>query len=73
MRPSNPAATSSACTTDGKALIEAISAIKDLETTTGTVSYDGTTGTPKRDVVLMTVKDGEPALADQFFPTQVAK
>ncbi|MEZ5408215.1 MAG: ABC transporter substrate-binding protein [Acidimicrobiales bacterium] len=67
------AATEAACTTDGKALIEAISTIKDLETTTGTVTYDGTTGTPKRDVVLMTVTDGEPTLADQFFPTQVAK
>lgn len=67
------AAAGSACTTDGKALIEAISTIKDLDTVTGTISYDGTTGTPKRDVVLMTVKDGKPTLADQFFPTQVAK
>ena len=67
------AATTAACSTEGPALIEAISAIKDLDTVTGPVTYDGTTGTPKRDVVIMTVKDGAPALADQFFPTQVAK
>lgn len=60
------------CSTDGKGLIEAISAIDSLETTTGTVSYAGTNGTPKRDVVIMTVEGGAPVVADSFFPATVA-
>ena len=59
------------CSTDGAALIEAISAIADLEVTTGTVTYAGTNGVPEKDVVILTVTDGEPAFTDAFQPSFV--
>jgi branched-chain amino acid transport system substrate-binding protein len=65
------AATQAACSTDGAALIEAIGGLT-VDVTTGTTSYVGTSGTPKRDVAVLTVTDGAPALADSFFPTVVA-
>jgi branched-chain amino acid transport system substrate-binding protein len=65
------AATEAACSTDGAALIEAIQNLT-VDVTTGTTSYVGTTGTPKRDVTILTVTDGAPALVESFFPTVVA-
>jgi branched-chain amino acid transport system substrate-binding protein len=64
-------AASSACTTDGKALIEAISGLSGTFTT-GDVSYAGTNGTPNRAVTILTVTDGKPVLADSFVPAVVA-
>ncbi len=65
------AATEAACSTDGAALIDAIQNLT-VDVTTGTTSYVGTTGTPKRDVTILTVTDGAPALVESFFPTVVA-
>jgi branched-chain amino acid transport system substrate-binding protein len=65
------AATEAACSTDGAALIAAISNLT-ADVTTGTTSYVGTGGTPKRDVSIITVKDGKPALADSFYPSVIA-
>ena len=47
---------------DGPTLIETIAGISDLEVTTGSVTYAGTNGVPEKDVVILTVEDGEPAL-----------
>ena len=60
-----------ACSTDGAALIEAIQGLT-VETTTGTTSYVGVGGTPKRDVSILTVTDGAPALVEAFYPSVVA-
>ena len=60
-----------ACTTDGAALIETIANLSDLEVTTGTVTYAGTNGVPDKDVVILTVTDGEPAFTDAFRPAYV--
>ena len=65
------AAVEAACSTDGAALIDAISKLT-VEVTTGTTSYVGTGGTPKRDVAIITVTDGAPALADSFYPSTIA-
>jgi branched-chain amino acid transport system substrate-binding protein len=66
------AAATKACSTDGAKLIEAMSTVT-VDATTGPISYEGTGGTPKRDVVILTVKDGKPARADSFYPSVVAK
>ena len=66
------AATEAACSTDGAALIAAIQELT-VEVTTGTTSYVGTSGTPQRDVTILTVTDGQPALVESFFPTVVAQ
>jgi branched-chain amino acid transport system substrate-binding protein len=65
------AATEAACSTDGAALIAAIENLT-VDVTTGTTSYVGTGGTPKRDVTILTVTDGAPALVEAFYPTVVA-
>jgi len=66
------AATTAACSLDGPTLISAIGAIENLEVVTGVVSYAGTNGTPRRDVVILTIEGGAPVLADAFFPAVVA-
>jgi branched-chain amino acid transport system substrate-binding protein len=66
------AATLAACSTDGKALTAAIEGLT-AEVTTGTTSYVGSGGTPKRNVSILTVTGGQPALADEFYPTVVAE
>jgi branched-chain amino acid transport system substrate-binding protein len=65
------AAATEACSTDGAALIETIGNISGLEVTTGTVTYAGTNGVPQKDVVILTVTDGEPAFTDAFQPSFV--
>ena len=65
------AATEAACSTDGAALIAAIQELT-VDVTTGTTSYVGTAGTPNRDVTILTVTDGAPALVESFSPTVVA-
>ena len=64
-------ATEAACSTDGKALIDAISNLT-VDVTTGTTSYVGSEGTPKRDVSILTVTNGAPVLADAFYPSVIA-
>ena len=51
-------------------LIATINEITDLPVTTGSVTYTGTNGVPQKDVVILTVTGGEPALeTDAFRPT----
>ncbi len=64
-------AAETACSLDGAALIEAINGITDLEVTTGTVTYAGTNGVPEKDVVILTVEDGQPAFTEAFRPSFV--
>ena len=65
------AAAEQACSVDGPTLIETISNLSDLEVTTGTVTYAGTNGVPEKDVVILTVTDGEPAFTEAFQPSFV--
>jgi branched-chain amino acid transport system substrate-binding protein len=65
------AAALAACSTDGAALIAAMATVS-VDTVTGTTSYVGVGGTPQRDVSILTVTDGAPALADAFLPSVVA-
>ena len=65
------AAAEQACSVDGPTLIETISNLSDLEVTTGTVTYAGTNGVPQKDVVILTVTDGEPAFTEAFQPSFV--
>jgi ABC-type branched-subunit amino acid transport system substrate-binding protein len=65
------AAALAACSTDGAALIAAMPNVS-VDTVTGTTSYVGVGGTPTRDVSILTVTDGAPALADSFLPSVVA-
>lgn len=60
------------CSLAGADLIAAINDISDLEVTTGSVTYTGTNGVPERDVVILTVEDGAPALTDSFRPSYIA-
>ncbi len=64
-------AAETACSLDGATLIETIAGISDLEVTTGTVTYAGTNGVPEKDVVILTVEDGEPAFTQAFRPAFV--
>lgn len=64
-------AATTACSVDGPAMIEAIAGISELEVTTGVVSYSGTNGVPDRDVTILTVVDGEPALTTTLRPSFV--
>ena len=64
-RPSRPARSTA------PTLIETIANLSDLEVTTGTVTYAGTNGVPEKDVVILTVTDGEPAFTEAFQPSFV--
>jgi branched-chain amino acid transport system substrate-binding protein len=64
-------AAETACSIDGAALIEAINGIADLTVTTGSVTYAGTNGVPEKDVVILTVEDGQPAFTEAFRPSFV--
>ncbi len=64
------AAVEEACSTDGATLIETIRNLA-VKVTTGETVYAGG-GTPQRDVTILTVTNGEPALVDSFFPSVVA-
>lgn len=64
-------AAETACSVDGKKLIETIDAITELEVTTGKVTYAGTGGVPEKDVAILTVTDGEPALETTMRPSYI--
>lgn len=64
-------AAETACSLDGATLIETIAGISDLEVTTGSVTYAGTNGVPEKDVVILTIEDGEPVFTEAFRPTFV--
>ncbi len=57
-----------ACSVEGAALIDAIKSIRDLEVTTGQVTYAGTNGVPEKDVVILTVENGAPTFTQTFRP-----
>jgi len=65
------AAATNACTTDGPALSAAIAELTDLPVTTGTVTYAGTNGVPEKNVVILTVTDGQPALVETLRPAYI--
>ena len=65
-------AAKAACSTAGADLIKTIGELT-VEGITGPISYVGTGGTPKRDVAILTVKDGKPAFVEGFYPSSVAK
>jgi branched-chain amino acid transport system substrate-binding protein len=62
-------AATTACSVDGATLISTIDEISDLAVTTGTVTYAGTNGVPEKDVAIVTVTGGEPALETTLRPT----
>ena len=65
------AAATNACTTDGPALSAAIAELTDLPVTTGSVTYAGTNGVPEKDVAILTVTDGAPALVETLRPAYI--
>ena len=62
-------AAETACSVDAATLIATINEITDLPVTTGSVTYAGTNGVPEKDVVILTVTGGEPALETTLRPT----
>ena len=62
------AAANAACSTEGAALSAAIAELTDLPVTTGSVTYAGTNGVPEKDVAILEVIDGAPALAETMRP-----
>jgi branched-chain amino acid transport system substrate-binding protein len=62
------AAANAACSTEGPALSAAIAELADLPVTTGSVTYAGTNGVPEKDVVILEVTDGAPALVETLRP-----
>lgn len=59
------------CSVDGSALIAAINEIKDLQVTTGSVTYAGTNGVPAKDVDILTVTDGAPEFVTSLRPVNI--
>jgi branched-chain amino acid transport system substrate-binding protein len=66
-------ATEIACSLDGPSIAGAINNLENLDVVTGKLSYAGTSGTPQRDVVILTVTDGEPTLVKAFYPGTIAQ
>jgi len=60
-----------ACSTDAATLIETIDGLSDIAVTTGTVSYAGTGGVPEKDVAILTVEGGQPALVEALRPATI--
>lgn len=65
------AAVNATCSLDGATLIGAINELDDLAVTTGTVSYAGVNGVPEKDVSIVTVTDGAPALEETLRPSYI--
>ena len=64
-------AAETACSVDGATLIATINEISDLAVTTGAVTYAGTNGVPEKDVAIVTVTGGEPALETTMRPAYI--
>ncbi len=64
-------AAESSCSVDAATLIATINEISDLPVTTGSVTYAGTNGVPEKDVAIVTVTGGEPALETTLRPTYI--
>lgn len=65
------AAATQACSVEPADLISTIDNLENLSVTTGTVSYKGTGGVPDKDVVILTVENGEPAFVEAMRPTNI--
>lgn len=67
------AAKAANCAGDPASLISTIANLENVQVVSGVDTYKGTRGTPQRNVIIGEVVDGEPTLADTFFPTVVAQ
>ena len=67
------AAIEKACSTDPAKVIDALNNLESVKVSSGTVTYKGAGGTPKKDVYIMQVKGGAPVVADAFYPSVVSK
>jgi branched-chain amino acid transport system substrate-binding protein len=67
------AAKAANCDGDPKSLIDTVANLENVTVTSGTNTYKGTAGTPKRDVVISQVINGQPVVAEAFFPATVAE
>jgi branched-chain amino acid transport system substrate-binding protein len=65
------AAAAEACSTDPATLISTIDNLVNLPVTTGEVTYKGTGGVPEKDVVILTVDDGQPAFVEALRPSYI--
>ena len=65
------AAAEQACSLDGAALIEAIAGLADLEVTTGTVTYAGTNGVPRRTSSSSPSRTARPTFTEAFRPSYI--
>ena len=65
------AAATEACSVDSATLITTIDGLVNVPVTTGTVTYAGTGGVPEKDVVILTVKGGEPTFVEALRPTNI--
>ncbi|MEZ5273146.1 MAG: ABC transporter substrate-binding protein [Ilumatobacteraceae bacterium] len=66
------AAATTACSVDPAELISAIDNLENLKVTTGSVTYKGTGGVPQKDVAILTVENGAPALVELMRPDYIA-
>jgi branched-chain amino acid transport system substrate-binding protein len=65
------AAATEACSTDAATLITTIDNLVNLPVTTGEVTYKGAAGVPEKDVIIVTVENGEPAFAEALRPSYI--
>ena len=65
------AAATEACSVDSATLITTIDGLVNVPVTTGTVTYAGTGGVPEKDVVILTIKGGEPTFVEAVRPTNI--
>ena len=65
------AAATEACSVDAATLISTIDGLVNQPVTTGTVTYAGTGGVPEKDVVILTVENGEPTFVKAMRPTNI--
>ena len=65
------AAATEACSVDSATLLTTIDGLVNVPVTTGTVTYAGTGGVPEKDVVILTIKGGEPTFVEAVRPTNI--
>ncbi len=65
------AAATEACSVDAATLISTIDGLVNQPVVTGTVTYAGTGGVPEKDVVILTVENGEPTFVEAVRPTNI--
>ncbi|CAN5497669.1 ABC transporter substrate-binding protein [soil metagenome] len=65
------AAATEACSVDAATLISTINGLVNQPVTTGTVTYAGTNGVPEKDVVILTIANGQPTFVEAVRPTNI--